>query len=631
MDVSKISIFNTNIPKTKKQKITEGGIILGGSTALGLGVYGIIDNYTEKRDYIKLLKAEKADFYTKAMCGFKADIEKIKEQYGFVAPQTKAYVWKYHKNAGLPYYNNQIALLDKLRKSILKKHLAIAGGIGLGVGAVAVGVKTILENKQLKTSGNFINKFAGADTGNSKISKKSSTEKTPETSDKTKPAPTSFKGNNIAFTGIIDKLADELTPEKINELQQKIDGKDATNEELEYARKIGSLRIDKDWPKGLNNINRLLYGFDTWKPILKKPKTDREYQMILLKQDIKVPYTPPKYYRLYDRLFNTERWQDYKKWPEYIDACLKYERAENLITRARLESYAKERAAAELAAKKELTAACIKYRINQDFLLDFNSDNKKAKIPNAIMIESRNNKDSEETIKWLVAKSKSNYTHIEDKGDSNEIRRDQILTMIEKAQEDYEKNEKRTLLWVENFDKLLSNSPENEDVVADFKDLLEKLSKDYKTTIVFNCSNTETLNPITVQPHRVKKYNIDREATTEELQKLHDNLILSSIEKIKNTDGYRYKYILFDNTQHVDLYLGDFGYTPNVLWVDSQNTDAINAVIQNFNVIKNIPYFAKVKSLKFPKPNNMQDLNIQNMRCTGDITADGKVIYEYSL
>lgn len=603
MDVSKISIFNTNVPKTKKQKSVEAGVILGTSTALGLGTYGVIDCFTEKKAYKKILKEEKAAFYQRVTDSFNADIAKLEKMGKVVDAKKKAAVWKFNKEVEQIEYNKQRELLNKLRNSRLKKHLGIAAGIGLSVGAAALAVKSICEKKHVQTPNVPVKPAAS-------------------------PA---FTGNKISFTGIIDKISDELTPEQREEFQRVINGEDASSAELENARAIGRLRINRDWPQGLNDNNKYLYGITDGIPIREKPKTDKEYQMLLLKQVIEVPEEPPKYYRNYDKWFNTERWQKYQKWPDYITKCLAYERTETLINKARLESYAEERAAAELAAKKELAAACIKYQINQDFLLDFNSDSKKVKIPNAIMIEGKNKQETKETLKWIVAKAKSNYTYIEDKGESNDIRRDQILTILETAQENYEKNGKRTLIWVENFDNLLSNRPENEDVVADFKDLLDKLSRDYKTTIIFDCSNTKKLNPIALQPHRVKKYNIDREVTAEEFQRLQDNLVLASIHKIKGSDGYRYKYVPFDEGPYVDLYLGDFGYTSSVLWVDTQKTDAINTVIKNFKVIKTIPQFKNVRSLKFPKTDNMKELNSSNLRCTGNITKDGKVIYEYRL
>ena len=143
---------------------------------------------------------------------------------------------------------------------------------------------------------------------------------------------------------------------------------------------------------------------------------------------------------------------------------------ESIIKQERIKSYALEKARLEQAAKKELSAACIKYQINEEFLSAFNSDNKKVKIPDALMIQSKSKEDATETLKWIVGKSNSNYIYIEDKNESNYTRLDQILTVLEEAEENYKKNGKRTLVWVENFDKLLSKDSDNEEVIGDLED-----------------------------------------------------------------------------------------------------------------------------------------------------------------
>ena len=114
----------------------------------------------------------------------------------------------------------------------------------------------------------------------------------------------------------------------------------------------------------------------------------------------------------------------------------------------------------------------------------------------------------------------------------------------------------------------------------------------------------------------------------EELKKIQSNYILSNIQKLKDTDGYRFKYLPYEQN-FVDLYLGDFSYSSNILWVDSQNIDAIHAVINNFDTIKKIPKFKNINSIKFPRPDNIKELDNNKLRCTGNITMDGKVIYEY--
>lgn len=183
-------------------------------------------------------------------------------------------------------------------------------------------------------------------------------------------------------------MPNDLTPEQLEKYQSIVNGNFPTQSETALARRIADYRL-RDWPKGI---------VDSFTAHFLKPKNDREYHTLLLKQEIHVPKEPPMYCRNYDRWFNTQRYKDIRKWPEYIEKAVLFERMESIINFERIKSYAAEKAALEQAAKKQLSAACIKYQINDEFLLPFNSDNKKAKIPNAIMIQSKNKEEAEETI-----------------------------------------------------------------------------------------------------------------------------------------------------------------------------------------------------------------------------------------
>lgn len=139
---------------------------------------------------------------------------------------------------------------------------------------------------------------------------------------------------------------------------------------MKLAQQIAKVRI-KDWPKGIK---------DTFSAKFLKPSSDEKYQTFLLKQEIEIPPEPPMYYRNYDKLFNTKRYQAYLTWPKYIDQSARYERMENIIKRERIRSYAQEKALFEQLAKKELSLACVKYRINDEFLKPFNSNEKELKF-----------------------------------------------------------------------------------------------------------------------------------------------------------------------------------------------------------------------------------------------------------
>ena len=597
-----VTAFNSNIDvkRNKKRKILESTAILAGSTAVIPASFLIVDNFSNnKKNYLKSVKNEKDIFTKTVQKNTDVGVGLLKKMGKPIDDNVIKTIKDQVEITEKSKLEEKLALLNKLRKSHVNKGLKISAGVGLSLGAAILGIKNVYEKQKNQSVQVNSTQTSNKITSNNSLS-------------------FGNKKKQISFTGIVDKIADGLTPQQLKNWQDYVNGLFPTLEETKWARKIADFRL-KDWPKGIINSYIAKYL---------KPSTDREYHTYLLKQDIIVPSEPPSYYRNYDKWFNTQRWKDFQKWPDYIDKAAQFERMESIIKQERIKSYALEKARLEQAAKKELSAACIKYQINEEFLSAFNSDNKKVKIPDALMIQSKSKDDATETLKWIVGKSNSNYIYIEDKNESNYTRLDQILTVLEEAEEIYKKNGKRTLVWVENFDKLLSKDSDNEEVIGDLKDMLDKISKQYKTTIIFSCNNTENLNPIALQPHRVKIYNIDKEAPLEELQKIQNNYILSNIQKIKNSDGYRFKYVPFEQN-FVDLYLGDFSYSSNVLWVDSQNTEAIQAVIKNFDIIKMIPKFKNIKSIKFPRPNNINELDNNKLRCTGNITMDGKVIYEY--
>lgn len=597
-----VTAFNSNIDvkRNKKRKILESTAILAGSTAVIPASFLIVDNFSNnKKNYLKSVKNEKDIFTKTVQKNTDVGVGLLKKMGKPIDDNVIKTIKDQVEITEKSKLEEKLALLNKLRKSHVNKGLKISAGVGLSLGAAILGIKNVYEKQKNQSVQVNSTQTSNKITSNNSLS-------------------FGNKKKQISFTGIVDKIADELTPQQLKNWQDYVNGIFPTLEETKWARKIADFRL-KDWPKGI---------LDSYIAKYFKPSTDREYHTYLLKQDIIVPPEPPSYYRNYDKWFNTQRWKNFQKWPDYIDKAAQFERMESIIKQERIKSYALEKARLEQAAKKELSAACIKYQINEEFLSAFNSDNKKVKIPDALMIQSKSKDDATETLKWIVGKSNSNYIYIEDKNESNYTRLDQILTVLEEAEENYKKNGKRTLVWVENFDKLLSKDSDNEEVIGDLKDMLDKISKQYKTTIIFSCNNTENLNPIALQPHRVKIYNIDKEAPLEELQKIQNNYILSNIQKIKNSDGYRFKYVPFEQN-FVDLYLGDFSYSSNVLWVDSQNTEAIQAVIKNFDIIKMIPKFKNIKSIKFPRPNNINELDNNKLRCTGNITIDGKVIYEY--
>lgn len=604
MKTSEITAFKSNIDtsKIKKRNVLEAAGILTGAAVVIPASFLIADNFSNnKKNYLKSVENEKDLFEKTVQKNTDVGVGLMKKLKKTIDDSVIKTIKDHVEITERTKLDEKLADLKKLRRSHINKGLKISAGVGISLGTAILALKNIYEKRKNQSR----QVIPSLQPSNNKTIANNSL---------------SFgnKKKQVSFTGILDKIAEGLTPKELKKCQDYVNGVCPTLEETKWARRIADFRL-KDWPKGI---------IDSYVAKYYKPSTNNEYHTRLLKQEIIVPSEPPKYYRNYDKIFNTKRWQDFQKWPKYFEKAALFERMESIIKLERIKSYAKEKALIEQAAKKQLSLACIKYQINDEFLSVFNKDNKKVKIPDALMIQGKSEEEAAETLKWIVGKANSNYIHIEDKNEPNYTRLDKILTVLEGAEENYEKNGKRTLVWVENFDKLLSKDSSNEEVIGDLKDMLDKISKQYKTTIIFSCSNTENLNPIALQPHRVKIYNVDKEAPLEELQKIQNNYILSNIQKIQNTDGYRFKYVPFEQN-FVDLYLGDFSYSSNILWIDSQNIDAIQAVIKNFDTIKMIPKFQNINSIKFPKPDNIKELDNNKLRCTGNITMDGKVIYEY--
>jgi len=416
----------------------------------------------------------------------------------------------------------------------------------------------------------------------------------------------------------------------INNLKRYLSGENPSFEEQALGEIIAEHKLERDWPEGLNERNKYLYGIEDGLPIRIKPENDREYQLILLKQVIEVPIMPPKYYRGYQKWFNTQTWQDMQKWPEYIEKAIKFERMENIINRIRRENYAKEKAMLEIEAKKHLASAYVKYKLNKDFLIDFNSKESQESIPNAIMLESNDREENINNLKWLVGKANTNYVHIEDDCTKDTVRVNQIITALETAQENYIKNGKRTLLWVDHFDKLLVHNEENDETISDLKDLLCKLSKEYKTTLIFETDNSKKMDPIALQSHRVKiKINMNKDISLKELKELQNEFLRANIKVIPGTDCYRFTYLPTDK-DFVDLYLGSFGHDSSVLWIDSQDNEKIKVVLDNVEVLKSIPKFNNIQKIQCPRPNKFDGIG-DMLNNTYLLTKEGQVIYEYKI
>ena len=130
-------------------------------------------------------------------------------------------------------------------------------------------------------------------------------------------------------------------------------------------------------------------------------------------------------------------------------------------------------------------------------------------LPNAIMIEGGNPKDSEDLISWALSKTPSNKIVVEnDKSSNNTLIKNRLKSALEKSRQTFEDYRIPTLIYCEEFDRLVqSSNPPVE--IASMKALLSNTYSKYGATIIFSTQNSNKIDNVIKQPHRMKSINID--------------------------------------------------------------------------------------------------------------------------
>lgn len=398
------------------------------------------------------------------------------------------------------------------------------------------------------------------------------------------------------------------------------------DEQEKIAKDIAKIRL-KDWPDGLDDNNRWRFGIDDGLSLAEKPKNDYDYHELLLKQKVKLPPKPPEYYRNYDKWFNTKKYRAWLTWPDYIAKTKLFNKLKKLINYLYLENLALEKLKKEEEAKKTLQSAFIKSQLIKEFLSFFNSEEKAkaASIPNAIMIEGKDTKESKENIKWLVSRANANYLKINRQiGMSDEDYLATIDSVLDECRENYEKSKKRSLLYIEDFDSLIQKG----NAVGDIKDLLPTLNSEYKTTLVFSTTDSKKLDPITLQDHRVNlKIKIKDKISADDFVKLQLDFLRANITKIGKTDGYKFNYIPGTN-KNVDLYLGCFGCNDKILWLEHKSVEDIEYAVKFIDAIKRIKCFKNIEKIQCSMPTDMSKARELGFYIISALTKDMKAIIE---
>lgn len=237
-------------------------------------------------------------------------------------------------------------------------------------------------------------------------------------------------------------------------------------------------------------------------------------------------------------------------------------------------------------------------------------------IPTAILISGNSKPNRENVLNWICKQSESKC-RIEEYDCPDDIEKLMYYLETEKeyCENRYKKSKIRTLVKLNDFDQHLKDDN------TELKDFLFSLSEDKSPmTIIFGTEDAKELSSPFIGNARRIPIKIDM------TEKLAENEMISAIKiKPNEYDGYKFQ---IDNDKYINLYLGDFGYSDDILWVESENSKEIKIIIQNIKAIKNIDKFKNVKFIQCPIKDYRE---IEGMTPIRKYTKEYKQISQYKL
>ena len=130
-------------------------------------------------------------------------------------------------------------------------------------------------------------------------------------------------------------------------------------------------------------------------------------------------------------------------------------------------------------------------------------------LPNSIMLECEDKSIANEIIQWTLLNTSARQIAVSTSPyDSNSAVRNKLKSALENASKTYENYRTPTLIYCENFDKLLQSlNPKSE--LAALKALLSNTYEKYHATIIFTTGNSDTIENALKQPHRMKQIKVE--------------------------------------------------------------------------------------------------------------------------
>ena len=118
------------------------------------------------------------------------------------------------------------------------------------------------------------------------------------------------------------------------------------------------------------------------------------------------------------------------------------------------------------------------------------------------MMTGENPYITKDLSKWIAETTNSNFVNVES-DIFNEKMQENLLQQLQKAEENYQSTNKRTVIYVEGMDKLLTKKENSVKNIAMMKNIMQKADRAYHSTIVFHSTEPSKLDPGVKTSNRV--------------------------------------------------------------------------------------------------------------------------------
>lgn len=194
-----------------------------------------------------------------------------------------------------------------------------------------------------------------------------------------------------------------------------------------------------------------------------------------------------------------------------------------------------------------------------DFLQIEQNTGRKVPIENGILIYG-NSRKKDDFINWLKNTSETAFKEIEYDENKPFDSIKAIKQALKNAQTGYEYTDRRSILYIKNLDKLLTNkSKENIIMIAHFKSFAEMASEKYHTTLLFKTDfPLENFESASIGPNRFRlKVKLTNELSENDEQKVKD--LKQEITRLDKMADKTNEYI---KTEEVTTYWNSENHLP---------------------------------------------------------------------